>query len=97
VAPGQDHSARLGLGGEVVPGQNFVLEGRKERFASSVVEALTRPIDCLILSLSLHSNVELPAELAEPWSVQKITESILVRACAADRGCGLDPVDSPRF
>ena len=26
VAPGQDDTARLGFGGEVVPGQNFVLE-----------------------------------------------------------------------
>ena len=60
MGPGQDHSARLGLGGEVVPGKSFMLEGRKERFASSVVEALTRLIDCLILSLSLHGNVELP-------------------------------------
>jgi hypothetical protein len=31
----------LGLGGEVVPGQNFVLEGGEERLGSSVVEALT--------------------------------------------------------
>ena len=38
VAPGQDHGARLGLGGEVVPGQNFVFEGGEKRFGSGDID-----------------------------------------------------------
>jgi hypothetical protein len=39
--PHHDDLACLGFGGEVVPGQDLVFEGREERLRSGVVEALT--------------------------------------------------------
>jgi hypothetical protein len=40
-APGDQDLARLGSGGEAVPGQHLAFEGGKERLRGSVVEALT--------------------------------------------------------
>jgi hypothetical protein len=67
AAPGQNHSARfgfagrLGFGGEVVPGQNFVLDRSKRTIRQQRCRNINRPIDCLIPVLSLHSNVKLLA------------------------------------
>src|SRR6478752_10815177 len=43
LAPGHHDLARLSFGGEVVPGQDLVLEGREERLRSSVIETRTDP------------------------------------------------------
>ena len=41
LAPGDDDSAGLGAGVEMMPGQHLMLEGGEERLRGGVVEALT--------------------------------------------------------
>ena len=43
LAPGHHNLACVGFGGEVVPGQDLVFEGREERLRSGVIETSTDP------------------------------------------------------
>ena len=43
LAPGDDDSAGLGAGAEMMPGQHLMLEGGEERLRGGVIEALTGP------------------------------------------------------
>jgi hypothetical protein len=61
MAPSQHHGFRLGPGGEVVPGENLVLEGGENDSAAALSKHdPTRPIDWRMPSRA-HKAVNPPA------------------------------------
>jgi hypothetical protein len=73
MAPGQHDCLGLGLGFEVVAGQDLVLEGAEERLRCRIVDDPTRPIDCRIPSFFLHSRENSFAVYVDPRSELRLS------------------------